>query len=164
MRKTLIGVLVTALLGVASPVAAETITMICKYEDKTRIHRYVDPVIGKRKILQRFEGAWVAWNRVDSDGYRPYQFTITERGAVMTTVYKSTADKDFEYSNLKKGDEYLKHIRYVLDFEFFTRKVEGYMTKIDGSPQVKGMIDHDPDKPIIENWNCKKYEPNKNKN
>ena len=164
MRKTLIGVLVTALLGVATPVAAEEITMICKYEDKTKIYKYVDPLIGKKKILQRVEGEWVAWTCHSEEHHRPPLLNITERGAVMKTVWKFTADKDYKGSKLKKGDEYLDHWRHVLDFEFFTRKTESYMTKMDGSPQVKGKLDLDPDKPKIQNWNCKKYEPNKNKN
>ena len=164
MRKALIGVLVTALLGVATPVAAEEITMICKYEDHTRIHKYVDPLVGKKKVLQRFEGAWIPWGSGGKGKHRPPLLTITKRGAVLKTVYKLTAEQDYEDSNLKKGDEYLRHWRYVLDFEFFTRKVERYVTKMGGSPLVKGKLELDPDKPKIQNWNCKKYEPNKTKN
>jgi hypothetical protein len=170
MRKTLIGVLVTALLGVATPAAAETITMICKYKDYTRIFKYVDPLIGKKKVFGRVEGAWVEWGdewkepELGVTRYRPFLSTIKERGAVMRTTYKITADKDYPAMNLKKGDIYLQHDRFVFDFEFLTKTTSTWLTKMDGSPQIKGKLMHDPDKPHKEKWNCKKYEPNKTKN
>ena len=159
MRKTLIGVLVTALLSVATPVAAEEITMVCKYKDLTRTLKYVAPLIGKKKILLRKEGVWLDWNRPEEDDYKPKQLTITERGAVMKTVSHGTADKEYENDNLKKGDKFLWHFRYVLDFEFITREVKIWMTWMDGSALVKGKTQLDPDKPKIERYKCKKHEP-----
>ena len=82
----------------------------------------------------------------------------------MTAVYKRTADQDYEGSKLKKHNEFLDHYRLVLDFELFTRTVRKWMTNMNGSPLVKGKFKHDHDKPEIQNWNCKKYEPNKKKN
>ena len=35
--------------------------MICDYEDATSILKYVDPITGPAKILQRREGRWDEW-------------------------------------------------------------------------------------------------------
>jgi hypothetical protein len=160
MRKTLIGVLVTALLSVATPVAAEEITMVCKYKDLTRTLKYVAPLIGKKKILQRKDGKWVDWDRPRKDHYKQPQLTITERAAVMKFVMNQTADRDYENDNVKKGDESLWHFRVVSDFEFITSEEKIWMSRMDGSALVKGKTERDPDKPKIERYKCKKHEPN----
>jgi hypothetical protein len=157
MRTTLIGVLVTALLGVATPAAAEEITMICKYKDETVTLKYVAPFIGKKKVLQRVEGDWVQWVRPTEYDYKPPQLTVTKGGAVLNTIRKYKAETDYLASNLlihKKGDEFFERRRYVLDFEFPAKKENRSRTKLDGTLFTQ---------PDIYVWDCKKYEPNKNK-
>jgi len=55
----------------STPVVAEEITMVCTWKDETRTLKYVNPLIGPKKILQRFEGAWVSWDRYIDGHHRP---------------------------------------------------------------------------------------------
>lgn len=143
MRKTLIGVLVTALLSVATPVAAEEITMVCKLKDLTRTHKYSNPLIGQKKVLSRSDGQWKEWARKTKADRGPRKLTIRSRSATLET----TTDD---------GDALVYHWRIVLDFEFITRK-EYLWISDNGGIYKEGTS---PDKTRTYNWKCKKHEPN----
>jgi hypothetical protein len=139
----------------STPVFAEEITMICHNDGQTRTHRYVNPLLGFKKVLIRREGNWENWG--NSDGkHVPPKLRITDRGAVLETVTEEVAAEPIPKYGLAKGDPVLTHRRYVLDFEFFERTVHWYHTYRSGPPLEVGREGHDPDKPYIAHWSCKK--------
>ena len=130
--------------------------MICKIEDQTRIHKYVDPIAGLTQVLQRFEGQWVEWGAVTpaSIKHKPDELKITEKGAILIATYRDSFDKDVPRFGLMKDEEYLQHVRYILDFEFVTRIVEVHGTRMDGTPLVMEGEEYHPTNPRIEKWSC----------
>ena len=80
------------------------------------------------------------------------ELTITNRGAVMKTVSEYTAYKDSNVDSLHADDDFLHHEKYILDFEFLTRRLEWYEAHMDGRPFSSGPSLANP---AIENWNCK---------
>jgi len=149
---------------VSAPVQAEEITMICKYDGQTRIHKYINPPIGFKKVLQRFDGEWIKWGSVPSEERISSKLKITDRGAILETVLILTADKDYPDELLKMGDKFKHNYRYVLDFEFLRRSVTWYMTYLNDNPfPNKKLKGNSPENPLQENWNCKKYNPSGSK-
>ena len=119
-------------------------------ETLTRYHKYSDPLIGWRQKFQRIDGSWLEWCRPQL-GYH-CELTITNRGAVMKTVTEYTAYKDSNVDGLHADDDFLHHEKYILDFEFLTRRLEWCEAHMDGRPFSSGPSLANP---AIENWNCK---------
>ena len=146
MKYLLAPVVLVALLF-AAPAYAETIVMECvPLVSNGAIHfKYENPLIGKAKVFFREDGQWVEWAA-----------RVGERSAVEERTDDEVADKDYGGSNLKKGDEYQEHVKWVFDFAFFQYTRTAYMTKMDGSPLVPGKEKHDRAKPEIKEMRCKK--------
>jgi hypothetical protein len=144
---------------VSAPVQAEEITMICYYDGETKIHKYVNPPIGFKKVLQRVEGEWLKWDRTTSQTVSS-ELKITNRGAILEQSFKTKFIVDIPENRVKKGDPTIRHERYVLDFEFLKRTVTMYLTKVDGTffPNKK-RNGFSPDNPGKEEWSCAKYDP-----
>jgi hypothetical protein len=153
----MIRILATALLApvvlvallFAAPAYAETIVMECqKAVDADLTHlKYESPLIGAAKVFYRKDGQWVKSSQAE---------VVRERGAVLKRTADQIADKDYGGSNLKKGDKYQDHIKWVLDFAFFKYTRTAYRTKMDGSPLVPGEVGDDRAKPKIIEKRCKK--------
>ena len=140
-------VVLVALLFVA-PAYAKTVLMECqKVVDAEPSHwKYKTPPIGKAKVFYRKDGNWIrhAYARVEGHSF------VVER-----TDFE-VADKDYPVSNLKKGDEYQEHYKWVRDITSLKYTRTWYMTKMDGSPLVLGKEGHDRAKPDIKERLCKK--------
>ena len=130
--------------------------MICEHKDEKRMLKYVDPIAGSKKILIRFEGDWVSWGMLDPNNkqHKPAELTITEKGAILIATYRDSFDEDVPRFGLMKDEEYLQHVRYILDFEFVTRIVEVHGTRMDGTPLVMEGEEYHPTNPRIEKWSC----------
>ena len=129
--------------------------MICKYDGQTRYLKYVNPTVGTRAVYQRFEGEWFDWGKISlPSGYQRTgdgKLRITDRGAILKEVIKFDYEKDYPDANLFEGDQVLRHVRYILDFEFVTRKVEHYLTRMNGTLVLKNQ---NSENPKIQNWTC----------
>ncbi|MEK9943042.1 MAG: hypothetical protein VW771_11275 [Gammaproteobacteria bacterium] len=127
---------------------AEAIEMECRkaYEGDLTHYKYEGPLFGKAKVFYREDGRWR-----EIPGAR-----VGERSAVREATFDRVADKDYGGSNLKKGDEYQQHVKWVFDFAFFKYTRTFYLTKMDGSPLVPGEEGHDRAKPEIKELLCKK--------
>ncbi len=153
----LVGVLVSGSVAVGSPsvALAKEIVMICTLpkdgETLTRYLKYSDPIIGPKKIYNRIDGKWMDWCRPQPGQHVPCELTITDRGAILKQVLKNAVDENIHEFDLQKGDPILLHQKYILDFEFATRRVEFYLTHINGRPFSK----YTSEKPQIDVWNCK---------
>ena len=149
MKYLLAPVVLVALLF-AAPAYAETILMECRkaVDDDPTHWKYESPLIGKAKVFSRQDGQWIEWNVSD--------VRIGERSAVREKAFDEVAEWDNSESNLKKGDEYQNHSKWVLDFAFFKKTRTVYMTKMDGAPLVPGDERHDRAKPEIKERLCKK--------
>ena len=121
----MIRILATALLApvvlvallFAAPAYAETIVMECvkfadynsntqKMEGPYHSHfKYEKPLFGEAKVFMREDGQW-----------RKIAATIADRGAVSEWTDDNVADRDYPGSNLKKGDEFRSHYKWVYDF------------------------------------------------
>ena len=147
MRYLLAPVVLVALLF-AAPAYAETIEMECeKANDVDLTHfKYENPLIGEAKMFGRLDGKWgqAALARV------------SERSAVIEETRDNVADQDWPGSNVKKGDEWQLHVKWVYDFAFFQYTYTFYRTKMDGSPQIPGRVGHDRAKPEVKERLCKK--------
>jgi len=110
-------------------------------------YKYESPLIGKAKMFTREDGQWVKWT---SSGTK-----VGERSAVDETTSNDVSDEDYPGSNLKKGDEYQNHFKWVFDFAFFKYTRTFYRTKMDGSPLVPGQVGHDRAKPEIKERLCR---------
>ena len=111
-------------------------------------YKYESPLIGKAKVFSRQDGQWLEW---PARGVR-----VGERSVAAEETFDRVADKDYGGANLKEGDEYQDHYKWVLDFAFFKYTLTRYMTKMDGSPLVPGKERHDRAKPEIKERLCKK--------
>jgi hypothetical protein len=141
----------------ATAAVAEDIVMICNLhqdgETHTRYHKYSDPIIGWKQIYQRIDGSWLEWCRGDEPDYHaPCELTITNLGATMMTVHQVTATKDLPENLIKKDDIIFVTRKYILDFEFVTRRMELYWTDIHNRYFTNGPT---IEKPYTENWSCK---------
>jgi hypothetical protein len=138
----------------ASTALAKEIVMTCTlYQDGetlTRYLKYSNPLIGRKQIYQRIDGSWQEWCR-PSRGYH-CELTITNRGAIMKTVSEYTANPNNNEYGLHAGDDFLYHEKYILDFEFSTRRMEWYEAHMDGRPFSSGPSLENPE---IQIWNCK---------
>ena len=114
---------------ISRPALAEEIIMICKKDGVTEIgiYKYINPIFGSKQVQQRVDGEWVKWGRDRSDDFVTEKVKINNRSAVLNRVKKKAAIT-------QQGEEYIYHERYVLDFEFLTRKYENYFAKLDGTP------------------------------
>jgi hypothetical protein len=151
MKYLLAPVVLVALLF-AAPAYAETIVMECRETgdaDPTR-YKYESPLIGKAKVFLREDGEWVV-----QTGYR-----IDERGVVREITMDAVADDDTgeleRAANMKKGDEFQLHAKWVLDFDFFEKRLSHYLTNMDGSPLAPGKESYDSATPQIDVQLCKK--------
>lgn len=129
--------------------------MICTLyqegETHTRYLKYSNPIIGSKQIYNRVNGKWEEWCRPAPDMHKPCKLTITNRGATMQSVYEHTVENDAPEDNLLKGTLILEYIKYILDFEFVTRRVERHWTKMNG----QATSDWTAENPHISNWDCK---------
>lgn len=143
---------------VSAPVQAEEITMICKYDGQSRIHKYVNPMFGSKKVLQRIDGEWVSWGRKTPTTVSS-KLKINNRGAVLEEVHKLPSPTNVLKYDIKKGDKFLKHTRVILDFEFLKMRKITYGTRVDGSPFLKTekMDGYHPETPFNDEWNCSRY-------
>jgi hypothetical protein len=140
----------------STPVLAEEITMICNFDGQTRTLKYLNPLFGSKKILNRYEGRWQNWGDSNrSLAHVPAKLRITDQGAVLETVLAVEAMKHPPYG-LREGDPILRYDRYILDFEFLKRTVYWYETHMNGMPLKNGVEGADPDTPSIEYWSCNK--------
>jgi hypothetical protein len=132
----------------AAPAYAETIVMECQNEDGGSLYKY--------------EGGWRGWAvfyQEDGKWLKMQEWpvvSVSNGAATAEYVFGAVADKDYLGSNLKKGDEYQDHQKWVFDFAFFKYTRTAYRTKMDGSPLVRGKEGHDRAKPDIKERLCKK--------
>jgi len=135
-------------------VSAEEIVMICKNEDSSiRYHKYVNPIVGKRNVYQRVSGEWIVWGtsqKSSSIQVLENNLKVTKRGAIIKQVLKVKLSKDKPKYKLVKGQHYLMHSTYILDFEFVTREEEQYYTRMNRTP----IFGTDSENPNIKNWTC----------
>ncbi len=144
----------------ATPTVAEEIIMICHRHGKTVKLKYVNPIVGFRKVYIRREGGrWENWDDSDSTHHRPPKLTINDRGAILETVMRENSDKDYPKYGLRKDDPFLIYERLVLDFEFLNRTVTWWKTHMDGFPLKIEEEGYDADKPAIDHWQCEKHTP-----
>jgi hypothetical protein len=138
----------------ATTAYAEEIVMTCNvYQDGetfTKYYKYSDPLIGFKKVYSRIDGSWLEWCRPQL-GY-DCELTITNRGAVMKTVSVYVANKGSLEDGLLVGDDFHHHEKYILDFEFLTRRLEWYEAHMDGRYFSFGPSLENPE---IESRNCK---------
>jgi len=130
-----------------------TCTLYVDGETYTRYHKYLNPIIGSRQIYNRVDGKWRKWCSSKEPSYHaPCELNISNRGATMKTLSQTTARDNFPEDALQKGDPILEHRKYILDFEFITRREEIYHTHMDG----RSFADGDTlENPRIYKWNCK---------
>ena len=132
--------------------------MICTYwnynhydgQTQTRYFKYSNPMFGKKTILSRSDSEWTTWCGDSSYFYKPNELKIRDRGGVCIQHDGNwSASVDNPKYKISKGDGLIKVKKYVLDFEFVSRKVEGFWQK-----KSNGIWTISEDN-WVENWNCK---------
>jgi len=144
---------------VSAPVQAEEITMICyegtEYRD---IYKYVNPMIGRKKVLRRVDGEWKDWDKTGTSDFISRKLKIKDRGATLKYISENEyALEDESYQGfwdlkLKVGDKIKVHEEYVLDFEFPRTTYYRYFTNWEGS--LRSLLGV-----IYKKDNCTKYNP-----
>jgi hypothetical protein len=136
----------------ANSVLAKDIVMACSLyadgETHWRYLKYSNPFIGSKQIYNRVDGAWEKWCRPDAEYYKPCELTITNLGSVMYTYFEEKLTKDRPEISRNKGDPIIIRLKYVLDFQFVTRKVEQEEFNLIGDS-----INSKPYR--VDNWDCK---------
>lgn len=132
--------------------------MICTYYDsnhydgktQTRYFKYSDPLIGRKKILSRYESEWGTWCGSSEGYHKPNEVTIKDKGGVCIS-YEGHWKRNIDTPKwkLSKGDGLIRVVKYVLDFEFVSRKVEVYWQ--NKSTEEWTLTEDNR----VENWDCK---------
>jgi hypothetical protein len=130
----------------AKELAGVTIVMECQQiNDADATHyKYESSLTGKVRVFNGNDSQWYEWG------------TAGDRSLIAERTTVAFADQDWSGSNLKKGDEYQHHQKWVYDFASFNYTVTWYMTHMDGSPLVPGRKTHDGANPRIYERLCKR--------
>ena len=154
---------------------AESITMTCKFDSTIqspivlrtkgvgiKTLKFVQPIIGVKKILLRHNAEWVDWEKFET---RLRRSVVTERGGKIEMqspiYYPRTYDVDLGLNN----GTYIVGVTQIADFEFLKfethfdldqivpRNTPFKGTGIDLNQKVQPTI-YTKDRPYIVKWRC----------
>ena len=138
--------------------SGKEVIMTCKLGDKKVSLKYLDPLVGFKKILIRRKGGkWEDWGSNDDDYYEMSDLNINDMGATLLTKLTASFIDPPQEAGLKKNQNISYYKEYQVDFQFYERVVYTHATHLNGKTIKKGLRGYDPKKRWKDEWICKPY-------
>ena len=160
LTKMVPGLALLALLF-ATPTAAEEIVMVCTFPDQDWDYtlKYVDPLVGRKKVYSRSKKGWSDWS-IRRDDWVDEEYEVGDRTLFMEAYKDRGMKRDAPANGLRKGDKYRYWSIFEADFEFLKFTEKTWFTKVDGSPLKDCKVECSRQIARISKYTCTKHDPN----